>query len=675
MDNQNVPKFGSFRPKPPPAEAHHEREKSSSHRSSHRDRDGHRDHTHQSHLKESDKRDTYSGSRSRSKTSPQPRSRHIRHDELRTKEHRGRVPLEDYTNEVNAVYVIDRRGDRDNVTYGSINRYKVPPYRRYGGGCVLGLPPDMRIDRSLTTDKDIYIIPTGGHWKERPFARKPGRKHDSEPVQLLKPAPDSGSGAGVNLDFIPVGQSRKRKRGEVTPAGDSFQIFDVESASEEEVSDSQIVNPLETSGITVISEVAQKNSSLTNRTRLHPEDLGAWLDLIDHQEAVLVSGRSVISPDLSTSDQRSLAEIRISIYEQALRSIGTNKANKIRLHLGLMAEASKFWENSKLTKKWEDLVFKYPKSADIWIKYLDFIQTKFVDFTYETCRAAFRKAFESLCGPDQDDPSLFLYLMLRLTTLMREAGYQEQAVATWQAVIEFHILRPESGAKSDFEEFWESEVPRIGEPEAEGWRNSDPHAPTYPAPGSILLKPKPDVKSRFQSFYLHELDHMSKLRLPGRTTDDVGDDDPYHIVLFSDISEWLPRLPENLSGLDLVQAFLCFHHLPPLPDQETSHRSWWLDPFLQGNHLDVSRFRPVETLEPNYVGRSILELLSEFSACHIHNFEMTLELLFSQGFQVGLDSIDASFVRCALKLLATYMRDDRIASYLLAFELRYFPSE
>lgn len=53
---------------------------------------------------------------------------------------------------------MDRRGDSSNAKYGGNHSYTVPEYRRVGGGRVMGLPDNLRIDRSVTKSGTITLV-------------------------------------------------------------------------------------------------------------------------------------------------------------------------------------------------------------------------------------------------------------------------------------------------------------------------------------------------------------------------------------------------------------------------------------------------------------------------------------------------------------------------------------
>lgn len=89
-----------------------------------------------------------------------------------------------------------------------------------------------------------------------------------------------------------------------------------------------------------------------------------------------------------------------------------------------------------------------------------------------------------------------------------------------------------------FEEFWESEIPRIGESSAKGWSSwnaSDELAhppPSLPQQGTV----KTHDGDPYVQWATNEHDAMDKgCHLPLRSTDD-DEGDPYRTILFADIS-------------------------------------------------------------------------------------------------------------------------------------------
>ncbi|KAF2274765.1 DUF1740-domain-containing protein [Westerdykella ornata] len=578
-------------------------------------------------------------------------------------------------------YFVDARGDRANLTYGSLNRYDTPPYRRYGYGSILGLPPDHRIDRDRSSTNRIVVTGPTSMPRDRVLTSPYAARKVNGPVRLVRVDPTSR--VDEDAEFIEIPRGKKRKRGsdhdmqasdrrswELQGGGNSS-----DSASDSDASQEVQPDP-------IMSAITQRNSMLIQRTRNQPNDLQAWLDLVDHQETMMKLGRE--SSDLSTTDRRSLAEVRISTYEEAIQRIGNVTEDLVVLHLGLMSEASKAWDASRLEKKWAEILNRFPANPDIWIRYLDFQQTHFGGFKHDNCRDTFHQCLKALRHSSADvAPEVYLHVLVRLTDMIRSSGYQELARAIWQALLEFHLLSPDvaksgdrSSAVSSFEEFWESEIPRIGEENATGWRNpsSGDVWPSSPVP--LPLKPEDRSIPVFEDFRLREVERIEKLNYPGRMADDIGDD-PFHVILFSDIAEYLHILPPKTSEFLIIDAFLCFSHMPPLHGLlDGGQRRWWLDPIMKRESVCLQSAAPQNS--------SFVDGFRVFSDCP-GSYKMTLDLLFDRGFSKtgqaeypdeSKPAAHITFVRRALTLLAKEQACiETIGEYLLAFERAHFPNE
>src|SRR5260370_22671855 len=109
----------------------------------------------------------------------------------------------------------------------------------------------------------------------------------------------------------------------------------------------------------------------------------------------------------------------------------------------------------------------------------------------------------------------------------------------------------------NLEEFWDSETTRIGEPQAKDWiswmkgESSDPR-PLSPRQG-LVVAPKSDwhqQRDGYQRWYDAETALDEARWLPAHEGDE--DDDPYSMVLFSDIRPLLfPPSPVS----DFSQSF------------------------------------------------------------------------------------------------------------------------
>jgi hypothetical protein len=559
-------------------------------------------------------------------------------------------------------YFSDRRGDPDVLRYGNLNQYDIPTFRRYGNGCVLGLSPSQRIAREYTTAKNMYITPVLPQRQDRLLTDKQYNKSTNHALKLVK---IGGEPVDLSLDFVPLTSTSGSQRNGTSDEDDQAAATSYRNitgkASSREPADPDTYYESEAL-ISVDAETTRTNAKLIRRTRDQPEDLDGWLALVDHQEAMLKLDQP--SADLSASGRAHLAELRISIYEEALKKIGSDHNKLAKLYQGLLHEAQEIWDEKKLSTKWNEVLVKYADSVELWFSYLDFVQSAFAAFKYEHCRSIFLRCLESLHKNTETTPAAVLHVVLRLTSMMSDAGYQELALAIWQALLELHMMRPETGPATDaFERFWESELPRIGEVGAKGWKHCTSDAVPPPDPPALLV-PDPSADT-FENFWNCEMDAVTKLKYPGRTSHEVGEDDAFHTVFFSDIEHVLRFVPASVPGLLVLDAFLCFSGLPPVPRSSKHGQSWWSDPILhRQSQSDAWTERKSSGLT-----------IGMYARCLVQNFRMTSQLLFEQSFSTD-GATGTAFIRRLLTLLAsepTFAED--IGEYLLAFELQHFPAD
>lgn len=644
--SSSAPKFASFRPKakapeqPPPEDPRHEEK---------------------DHRKRKPSRERKRDERMRDKRKSLPREQRDHH-----RDDTSRKP-----------YFRDRRGDLDIVKYGTLNRYDIPSYRRTGYGNVLGLP-NQKIDREFSTDKKIYMVPLVRQRQKRMLIDKHAAKESRRTLRLIKAAESHQSDA--TRDFIALSSTGKRERSFGSDSEESNDAaLDVdyrgidEKHNPDKVDDPDTYYESDTEAANANSEITQKNSRLIRETRDDPANLQAWLDLIEHQEPMMKLDRAIT--ELSAPDRQNLADVRISTYEEALRKVGDDEASQIELQAGLLREAQRHWDDAKVSVKWQDVLKRHPHSEKLWFGYLDFAQSTFSRFKYEDCRAAFSTALAALQSTDFADQTITseagMHLFVRLTTMIQEAGYQELALAIWQAFLEYNLLAPQNLSTDKiqlFEEFWESEAPRIGEPDSKGWRHT-PVGEAVPPICSITLKTSGGPTSLIDDFQKREVEHVSKLRYPGRSTDDVGEDDPFHTIFFTDLKDVVANVPKAPAET-FIDAFVCFCGLPPVPGTHFKGL-WWIDPYMQSSRSDTKY-----PMEPDPDTPRFLEAISQYSLSPLTSFQMTSELLVHQMFSLEASRLDPGFVRNVLKLLATNIPDSEfIGEYLLAFESKHFPAE
>ncbi|OOG00523.1 hypothetical protein ASPCADRAFT_125547, partial [Aspergillus carbonarius ITEM 5010] len=703
QEKKSIPRFASFKPRPaPPPEADRpsgrrsrdtsDRDEKSRHRSKHRSR-------HRTHHDRSRSRERRRGYREN------PPSQ-------REASHRRREPTSEYprtsassrslkppTEEASDLYFIDSKGDRYNLVYGTLHRYSVPQYHRVGRGSVLGLPPSYKIDRESAVEDVLVITSERKTEKSRAKAKNILSGLDKSKARLLRIRPESllDAAADTSKDYIPLSTSSNEKRRdflEIDSGDEKYAYRSIHGKAkpgEDLPSDVEAVSETDSDREGGRSdpdqEIKQRNAELLRDIESRPTDVVAWLTLIDHQESLL-RGSERESSSLTYAEQKGLADIKLSLYEKALKKVGQNPARD-RLLLGLLEEGAKLWDTKKLSTQWQTTLKSNPQFISLWIRYLDFRQTEFLDFTYERCFATFLECLR-LNKSSSDKPGkvqIHLYLFLRLTLFIREAGFTEHAAALWQGILELTFFRPDSfdgnrspeDVMSAFLEFWESEVSRVGETGAKGWRSAE----------NVLQNPSETEKPRFQlnarslfaSWVPYERERIVNARLPARSIDDSEEDDPYRVIIASDLEEVLSLAWQTKPDV-LVDSFLHFCHLPPISSVEnlgTTSR-WNGDGFVRNEFASSSYITLADWL-PNMAADTEPTATAPVLFPH-HNFIVALDTLFAEPTQwfpalktwrdatSGSQSdIDPAWVRRTLRsLIEVNPGNDDLAEYGLAVE-------
>ncbi|KAF7948830.1 hypothetical protein EAE96_008014 [Botrytis aclada] len=624
------------------------------------------------------------------------------------------------------IYVVDRKGDVKNLVYGSNHRYSVPLFHRIGAGRVLGAPRDTKIDRDYSDDKGIVLT------NLRDFRFNNREKYIFSKVERDRPRllkirsevlAEEPSLHGE--DFVPLQTSRGKKRKRVDrelgsnsesdhddthyrsiqgkaktsnqPQDDAFQYA---SDSDSSGSDAGRTMRLE-------SSIKLKNIELSRRIEQAPNDVDAWLALIEHQDTLLKAGDE--RRRITNAEIRSTADIKIYMYEKALDKIHYLQ-DRERLLLGLMAEGAKIWETKVQAERWAQIAKDNINSLILWKEYLNFRQSNFSTFRYEDVREIFLGRIRSLkdsisAAPEWSTVKLLyeqlIYVVLRATLFIRESGFTELAVAIWQGILEVNFqgqipMRSEYEAPGLVEnktvelfgEFWEAEVPRIGESGSLGWKIFAETGDDSTVPDAQVDEPEMSLSGQdlFDSWVIAESSRSKASRVPARTMDDTVEDDPYRVILFTDIENFLILLPRSAEYLrrSLLNAFLIFCHLPFIPTQDhESSVDWSHDSCLFNEMLDYDS----TWVKEKYLKKSTEESIeseetkaSTVFATPTTTLAMAPESMFSNGWFGSFKPwrevygnkengpISYSWLRNTLKQLTQSYPIEDFAEYYLAFE-------
>lgn len=431
-------------------------------------------------------------------------------------------------------------------------------------------------------------------------------------------------------DYIPMSDSRKRKRASAESedaSGDEgpdyrsiqgkakardFVDSDLESAG---TSDSEAEPATDAS-----DPARQRSIELSRRVKDHPEDVDAWLDLVDLQELLLRLDEHT-RQERSGDEAKGLASIMVSLLEEALPR-ATEKKGRERLLLRLMREGSRVWGAKTLAKRWSE-VSREDDSFALWKAHLNHRLSNTATFTYDELKTAHFERLELLrkrlagyemnateTSSSADICKELVYVFLRTTRFIHDAGYSELAVASWQAILELTFARPRDVSDleaedlvSSFGDFWESEVPRIGEDGAKGWMHFAEAEEMADLPESRADAPSVPSGTRdvYKAWAASEAHRGASSRLPARTLDEGTEDDPFRVVMFSDLKPLIFYLPpavlESMKE-PLLDAFMLFNRcLPASKAPSAVIQEALSDPFIQG---DVVAFEELSAQKHHY---------------------------------------------------------------------------
>ena len=544
----------------------------------------------------------------------------------------GQNPQSD--NNIRELFVVDRIGDPNNLTFGALHKYATASYSRFGAGDVVGSPMNQKIDRTASTEKGLVLSgDTHGLLKRRDKHARWRLDREGAKALRIKPREEYDPATDLAADyiFLEAAKRAKRRRGDdrlsvdVSSSDDNdthYRSVEGTSKSKKEPADQDLKYNSDTSSSQDImgsrhftfDEFAQEQRArLSKRIDAEPTNSEAWINLISHQDNILGLGQNIKGISLTNAEKRSNAEIKVSMFQEALENVKDSEGREVLL-LGLMQETTKIWGIDNILSWWKSILQENRQSMRLWTKYLDFIQTSFTYFKFEEVQSVYLYCLNMIHGArisgeiSPDEPNkvfdIQIYVVLRMTLFMRESGFTEHANAAWQALLEFVFFKPtivqasnqnkdgfsHEATVSIFEKFWDSEVPRIGEAGAEGWALFFQKQGEPPQPRAETADGLEDSKDLWKSWVASEQRHSLLSRNPARTIDDTEENDPYRIILFSDIRPFLIDPPSRAGQRLILDAFIAFCCLPPFAAESFDSRSrvWGRDCFFRNDALRLN---------------------------------------------------------------------------------------
>ncbi|KAI1793871.1 NRDE-2, necessary for RNA interference-domain-containing protein [Ganoderma leucocontextum] len=539
MSFSSFPAFASFPdldpgPSTRTSTPREERKEGKEHKKSRRDEDREGDSERKKRKHKQKHRDREDGervrhkNRSRSRSLTRERERYTLDDDERRKreEDRGhkREDADRRSAKEGLVYFTDQKGDPLNVRYGGLHAGDVPKYWLVGGGKrVLGLSPALSV-----------VYRGRGGVEVAPFGRRKNPALVDLSSRALLAAPPKRRLLASSEDrykfqevdgFIRVRTNKPHK--------DNQAYREIELAkqglnSDESDLSENSASSGDESDTTPLTSLQSTLKSLEETLFTNPTDVPTWLSLLSHTLSTV--------PITSKNASRARAEISLSVLSRAISTHPSNLRSKT-LRLKYLKAGEEVWEPDKLREEWEDAV--KVDDIEIWMAWFDWRVRR----TSNLLESIVEDLERTLRAPTvRRDEIGQLRMFWRAAVALRDAGYVERANALFQAQSELLYAVPEQLSNKPFEEqlnameeYWDSEVPRLGEPEASGWavwdayRHEQAPRPTKP------VEAAPNTSDPYSKWAAAEglADRTCAISL--RSTDDDEDADPYAVVLFSDI--------------------------------------------------------------------------------------------------------------------------------------------
>ncbi|WRT64373.1 uncharacterized protein IL334_001305 [Kwoniella shivajii] len=499
----------------------------------------------------------------------------------------------------------DTTGDRDIVRYGNTSSTSVPRYYRDGKNRILGLNEGLRIVYSRErTQKGLEIAPMGRPYIPRYNSRQTESTASMHLRRILLLPSDTQAPFNPHLDYLDF-ELRPTRREEDIPSYRS-----ITHPHEEDDDEMESIKAAIGSYSTLEEEVRKETIQTEHYLRSHPDDIDKWVSYSQlHLRTSPESETSIHSADpgrLQTT--RAKAEVTLSILSRALDAEEDNFTST-KLHLAYLKAAEQFWPNEKVTNRWKNVLRELGEKGkdeegmmEVWLGYIAWREGQGfgsgagvdeVVEVYEECIGRLKDSRGS--GDLQAKEENLVYLFLRACIFLKQAGYSERALASFQALIEITFFKTDhlrvssngptnltwfAAVLDQFEQFWDTECPRVGEVGSKGWRHTSPSPISLPAREAKPLQH--ESEDPFEMWLEAEKHADSTYSLPGRATDLNEDieDDPYHTVLFSDIRSLLFPVTSPEVRLQLIYAFLTFLGLPFTPPNVPSSSPASNDPHL-----------------------------------------------------------------------------------------------
>ncbi|MBW0471014.1 hypothetical protein O181_010729 [Austropuccinia psidii MF-1] len=511
------------------------------------------------------------------------------------------------------VFALDLQEDNFNLHHGRPDRSRVPNYKRATAGRVLGLSPQLRIAFASAYSGDGLQLSQercskGIALSDPAILNILNDKNLKRILALSSSDLPRQQSDFSSSPFIPLVDPNQKSSSRLPPNNHQsdlpplgISLFDDLDSDDENSIDH--VPPEYDGGESFLDHLNRRKGQLEKHVEQVPSDVEAWLELVSLQDEMKELGLVGLRARVTEVDQdavrrhiRGTSDLKLSYLKQALQ-VSSNQHNE-RL---LLAYIKAYCDQPDINpaQEWRQMLESHPSITALWIAYVDWRQTEAGSFNVFEMVEVYEELIDRLVRRAEDynasakDRNSYeqniVYLFHRCCVMLRQAGYTERAIAAFQAIMEVNFSCPVRPVQSlnevieEFEAFWDSEIPRIGELGAKGWANSKLDVELPPLNSNESIHADSMFKDRsLDAWKNREL----QFQRPLRTFHPQNDEDPFGCVLFDDLRNLLFLVSSFDSRQALLYSFLSFIGIPiPPPDVDTNV-PYFNDSFLLSELID-----------------------------------------------------------------------------------------
>ncbi|CAM9346697.1 unnamed protein product [Ectocarpus sp. 4 AP-2014] len=379
------------------------------------------------------------------------------------------------------LFIEDRRGDPDNLSFGKFYRLDVPLYDGMNGAAG-SRKPRRKVARYFGSH--VRGASAIDH-QERLQLWKGDKRRDHTLAWTRAVSSSAFSRDGTIPTFGGMEHIKQRVSTDFLP------VTPVVAPVDERATNGMTAEQDGVHTESLEQWVARKTKEFNLATRERPESDDIWLQYADFQEDAVraLHGGHTLQPPTAAIVRMTL-EKRASVLEGALRQ----NPFSVRLRIPQLHLAAQMQEHVVVDSLWRAAIEKSSQSCTLWLRYLQFKASHFASFSvtsqrsiYARCiRALESKREEAMKAHEQDQRAKGVFIMANKSMLEgesketaaaernlldalwnycvfeRASGYHERALGVLQAMVELNTASATLSLDT-FVSFWDSEAPRIGD--------------------------------------------------------------------------------------------------------------------------------------------------------------------------------------------------------------------